>query len=81
MPQKEVYRLENHRMANRHLEAEVESESDTDSLPDRLINPNQYELLPHIAPEHRVAEPAENNEAVNEEPRRLITLDTYSSIK
>ena len=73
--------LKNHRMANRHLGAEVESESDTDSLPDRLINPNQYELLPHTALEHRVAEPAGNNEAVNEEPRRLITVDTYSSIK
>ena len=67
-------------MANRHLgqaEVEVEPESDTDSLPDRLINPNQYELLPYTAQEHRVAE---NNEVVNEEPRRLITVDTYSSI-
>ena len=76
--------LKRHRMANRHLgqaEAEVESESDTDSLPDRLINPNQYELLLHAAQEHRVAEPAENNEGDNEEPRRLITVDTYSSIK
>ena len=73
--------LKRRRMAKRRTEAEVESESETDSLPDRLINPNQYELLPHIAQEHRVAEPAENNEAVNEEPRRLITVDTYSSIK
>ena len=76
--------LKRHRMANRHLgqaEAEVESDSDTDSLPDRLINPNEYEILPHTAQEHRVDEPAENNEAVNEEPRRLISVDTYSSIK
>ena len=79
--QKKYRDLKRHRMANRHLgqaEAEVESESDTDSLPDRLINPNQYELLPHTAQEHRVAEPAENNEG---EPRRLITVDTYSSMK
>ena len=73
--------LKRHRMANRHLEAEVESESDTDSIPDRLINPNQYELLPYTAQKHRFAEPAENNEAVNEEPRRVITVDTYSSMK
>ena len=73
--------LKRHRMSNRHLEVEVESESDTDSLPDRLINPNQYELLPHTAQKHRVAEPAESNEAVNEEPRRVITVDTYSSMK
>ena len=81
--QKKYRDLKRHRMANRHLgqaEAEVESGSDTDSLPDRLINPNQYELLPHTAQEHRVSDPAENNEAVNEEPRRLITVDTYSSI-
>ena len=73
--------LKRHRMANRHLEAEVESESDIDSLPDRLINPNQYELLPHTAQEHPVANHAGNNEAVNEEPRRVITVDTYRSMK
>ena len=59
----------------------MESESDTDSLPDRLINPNQYELLPRTAQEHRVAGSKKSNEAVNEEPKRLITVDTYSSIK
>ena len=40
--------LKRHRTANRHTgqaEAEVESGSDTDSLPDRLINPNGYETL------------------------------------
>jgi len=57
-------------------EAEVESESDTDSLPDRLINPNKYERLSFTAQEHRVAEPIE---AVNEE-RRLIPVYTYGSI-
>jgi len=63
-------------MANRHssrAEAEVESESDTDSLPDRLINPNEYERLSFTAQEHRVAEPIE---AV----RRLIPVYTYGSI-
>ena len=72
--------LKRHRMANRHLgeaEAEVESESDTDSLPDRLINPNGYEILSPTSREHRVAEP---NEVVDEDRRRLITVYTYGSI-
>ena len=65
---------------NRHLgqaEAQVESESDTDSLPDRLVNPNGYEALSATAPEHGAAEPIE---AVNEDQRRLITVSTYGSI-
>ena len=58
-------------------EAKVESESDTDSLPDRLINPNGYEILSHTSREHRVAEP---KEAANEDRRKLITVSTYGSI-
>jgi len=60
-------------------DAEVESESDTDSLPDRVINPNEYEPLSHTEQEHRVTEPTESNEAVDEEPRRLIPVYTYGS--
>ena len=72
--------LKRHRMANRRTgqtEAAVESESDTDSLPDRLINPNGYEILSPTSREHRVAEP---NEVVDEDQRRLITVYTYGSI-
>ena len=61
---------------NRHLgqaEAQVESESDTDSLPDRLVNPNGYEALSATSPEHGAAEPIE------EDRRRLITVYTYGS--
>ena len=67
-----------HMKASRSLgqtEAEVESESDGDTLPDRLINPNGYEPL---SQEHRVAEPTESKEAVNEEPRWLTPV--YGSI-
>jgi len=42
--------LKRHIIANRHIDqanAEVDSESDTDSLPDRLINPNGYKPLSH----------------------------------
>ena len=72
--------LKGHRMENRHLgqaAAEVESESDTDSLPDRLINPNGYEILSYTSREHRVAEP---KGVGNEDRRRLITVSTYGSI-
>jgi len=64
----------------RHIgqaEAEEESESDTDSLPDRLINPNEYEQISHTAQEHRVAE---SQEVVNGEPRRLTPVYTYGSV-
>ena len=76
--------MKRHIVTKRHIgqaEAAVESESDTESLPDRLINPNQYEVLSHTAQQHRVAGPKETNEAVDEEPKRLITVGTYSSIK
>jgi len=72
--------MKRQRMSNRLLyqaEAEVESESDTDSLPDRLINPNKYEPLSHTAQEQRVAEPLQ---AVNEERSSLIPVYTYGSI-
>jgi len=72
--------LKRNTKANKHIvqaETEVESESDTDSLPDRLINPNEYERLSSTAQEHRVAEPIE---AVNEEQRSLIPVNTYGSI-
>jgi len=71
--------MKRHIVAKRHTgqaEAAVESESDTDSCPDRLINPNQYELLPHIAQEHRVAGPKESIEGVDGEPRRLTPVYT-----
>ena len=40
---------------------EVEIESDTDSLPDRLINAIQYEPVPQTAQEHTAAEPTGSN--------------------
>ena len=72
--------LKRHRMADRStgkIEAAVEPESDTDSLPDRLINPNGYEILSPTSREHRVTEP---KEVANEDRRRLITVCTYGSI-
>ena len=69
--------LKRHRMANKHTgqaEAEVESGTDTDSLPDRLINPNGYEILSPTAQEH------EPKEVANEDWRRLITVYNYGSI-
>ena len=58
--------------------ADVEAESDTGSLPDRLINPEEYEPLVPTTEEHTAAELTE--EPVNEGTRRLTPVYTYDSI-
>ena len=63
------------------VEADMEAESDTGSLPDRLINPGEYEPLIPTRDEHTAAEPTENKEPINEEPIRLTPVYTYDSIK
>ena len=64
----------------REAEADVEAESDTGSLPDRLINPGEYEPVLPTTEEHSAAELTEDKETVSEEPRRLIPVYTYGSI-
>ena len=64
----------------RKVEADVEAESHTDSLPDRLINPEEYAPVLSITEEHRTAESTENKELVNKEPRILTPVYTYGSI-
>ena len=61
-------------------EADVEAQSDTGSLPDRLINTGQYEPVPPTTEEHTAAESTEDKEPINEEPRRLTPVYTYGSI-
>ena len=63
----------------REAEADVETESDTSSLPDRLINPGEYEPLP-TTEEHTAVEFTKDKEPINEEPRRLTPVYTYGSI-
>ena len=48
-------------------EADVDTESDTGSLPDRL---REYEPVLPTTEEHTAAELTEDKEPVNEEPRR-----------
>ena len=55
-------------------------QSDTGSLPDRLINPGEYEPVLPTTEEHSTAEPTEDKEPVDEEPRRLTPVYTYGSI-
>ena len=55
-------------------ELEVETESDTGSLPDRLINPGDYEPVLEFR-ENTAAEPIEDKEQ-----RRLTPVYTYGSI-
>ena len=59
-------------------EAKAELRSPTDSLPDRLLNPDDYEPSLYIPQQHATAEPTEG---ANEAQRRLITpVYTYGSI-
>ena len=58
-------------------EADVEAESDTGSLPDRLINPGEYEPVLPTTEERTAAELIENKES---DPRRLTPVYTYGSI-
>ena len=55
-------------------------ESDNESLPDRLINPERYKPVLSTTEEHTAAEPAENKGPVKEDPRRLTPVYTYGSI-
>ena len=59
-------------------EADVETESGTGSLPDRLINPGEYE--PVLYPPLTAAELPEDKEPDNEEPRRLTPVCTYGLV-
>ena len=59
-------------------EAKAELRSPTDSLPDRLLNPDDYEPPLYTPQQHATAEPTER---ANEAQRRLITpMYTYGSI-
>ena len=61
-------------LSTRCLNQDVEAEPDTGSLPDRLMNPGEYEpMLP-------TTEHAEHA-TTNEDPRRLTPLYTYGSTK
>ena len=59
------------------VEEDVETESDTGSLPDRLINPEEYEPVLPTTEEHPAAELTADKEQV---PRRMIAVYTYNSI-
>ena len=61
-------------------EADVEAESVTGSLPDRLINPGEYKPALPTTEEHTAAEFTEDKQADNGEPRRLTPVYTYDSI-
>ena len=60
-----------------YLHNETEVRSPTDSLPDRLINPEEYQQPFHTPPGHVSAE---STEEANEVQRRLTPVYTYGSI-
>ena len=58
-------------------ETDLEAESVSGSLPDRLINPEEYKPELHTSEENTAAEPTE---VLSEDPRRLTPTYTYGSI-
>ena len=54
-------------------------ECDTGSLPDRLINPREYEPPLATTEEHTAADLTEDKELISEELRRLTPVYTYGS--
>ena len=64
----------------RQYEADVETESVTDSLPDRLVNPEEYEPVIPTTEEHTDNEVIINNDLVNKEPNIMNPVYTYGSI-
>ena len=65
--------------AIKHTGTDVEDEPCIDSLPDRLISPEEYEPLLPTTDQHTAAEATEDKQAVNADQRRLISVYTYSS--
>ena len=67
--------------ATRH-ESQAETDVEADGLlPDRLINPGEYESVLPTTEEHTAAEPTgESKEEVNEDQRKLTPVYTYGSI-
>ena len=61
-------------------QADMEAEFDTGSLPDWLINPEEYEPVVPTTEEHVTAEPTQNKDLVDEETRWLTPVYTYGSI-
>ena len=62
----------------RCTDTDVESECDTGSLPDHLINPQEYPQ-PAIG-EHTAADSTESKEPGIEDQRKLSPVYTYGSI-
>ena len=61
--------------STRQAETDVETGLDVSSLPDRLINPEEYEPVVLTMEEHRVAEPTDSII----DPRKLTPVYTYGS--
>ena len=58
----------------------MESECDTGSLPDRLINPQEYQPVQPTIGEHTAADSTESKEPANEDLGKLSPVYMYGSI-
>ena len=65
----------------RHMTDIAETDVEVDgSLPDRLINPGEYEPVLPTREEHTVADYTENKKLVNNDSGRLTPVYTYGSL-
>ena len=71
--------LRNCVQATIHAQKDIEAESDTNSLPDRLTNPGEYEPVLPTTEEHTTAESTDHD---SEDQRKLtpVYIYTYGSI-
>ena len=58
----------------RQSETDLQAEFDISTLPDRLINPGEYEPLLPTRQKHTAAEATQSNELDRKDPRKLTPM-------
>ena len=61
-------------------QVDIEADFDAGSLPDRMLNPGDYEPVVPTTEEHVAAVPTQNKDLVDEQTRWLTPVYTYGSI-
>ena len=61
-------------------QVDIEADFDAGSLPDRMLNPGDYEPVVPTTEEHVAAVPTQNKDLVDEQTRWLTPVHTYGSI-
>ena len=78
MPKRKTQQMGASKRRKSQAERDVEAETDTGSLPDRLVNPEDYEPV-LLTGKHTAVESAQDKN-LNKDPRRLTEVHTCGSI-